>query len=463
MTKSEIFFSALLVPVDYLMIALAALAAYGLRFGSAVSEIRPVIYEIPFREFLNIVFIVAIFWIAIFALSGLYTMKGQRKNFQEISRVFFACSTATLAVIVFIFFSREFFSSRFIIMGTWGLSLIFVSLAHLIVRAIQTSFYKRGLGVHRLVIIGDDQLTEDFVKQVYKKPNLGLKITERFSDFSDKVKQRMIQMAESDKVDEVILTDSRLPKSDTLDLLGFCDNHHLTFKYAADLLEAQATNVEVQTIAGIPIIEIRKTALEGWGKVLKRLFDIVASVLIGIILSPLFLLISIFTKIDSRGPVLVKLQRVGRQGRVFTLYKFRSMVKDAHAMKKELLKYNERRDGPLFKMKNDPRITRVGRFLRKTSLDEFPQLINILKGQMSIVGPRPHEPEEVAAYEKHHKKLLNIKPGITGLAQVSGRSDLGFEDEVKLDTYYIENWSFGLDLQIIFKTPVAVLSPRRAP
>ena len=462
MKKSELFFSVLLIPVDYLTIAAAALAAYALRFGSTVTEIRPVLYEIPFSEYLNIILVVAIFWVVIFALSGLYQLQGQRKNFQEISRVFLACSTATMAIIIFIFFRREFFSSRFIILLTWILSIIFVSLARLIVRAIQASLYQRGLGIHRLVIIGQDRLTDDFVKQVHKNSSLGFRIAERFDFYDEKVKNRLQEMVTSDKLDEVIITDANLPKSAHLELMDFCNEYHVIFKYAADLLEAQATNFEVQTVAGIPIIEIKRTSLDGWGKILKRIFDLVGGVIIFLLFLPFFLIISLIIKIDSPGPVLQKLQRVGRQGKIFTLFKFRSMVKNAHAMKKELLKFNERKDGPLFKMKNDPRITRFGRFLRKTSLDEFPQLINVIKGNMSLVGPRPHEPEEVANYEKHHKKLLTIKPGMTGLAQVSGRSDLGFEDEVKLDIYYIENWSTILDLQIIFKTPFAVLMPRKA-
>ena len=138
------------------------------------------------------------------------------------------------------------------------------------------------------------------------------------------------------------------------------------------------------------------------------------------------------------------------------------MIQNAHSFKKNLIQLNERKDGPLFKIKNDPRITRVGRFIRKTSLDELAQLFNVLRGEMSLVGPRPHEPEEVANYKKHHKKLLTIKPGITGMAQISGRSDLVFEEEVKLDIYYIENWSLKLDLQIILKTPFVVLSTKSA-
>ena len=138
------------------------------------------------------------------------------------------------------------------------------------------------------------------------------------------------------------------------------------------------------------------------------------------------------------------------------------MIDNAHLLKKEMTQLNERNDGPLFKMKNDPRVTRVGRFLRRARIDELPQLFNVLRGDMSLVGPRPHEPEEVAKYEKHHKKLLTIKSGMTGMAQVSGSSDLSFEEEVKLDTYYIENWSPALDIKILLKTAVILFKDRSA-
>jgi lipopolysaccharide/colanic/teichoic acid biosynthesis glycosyltransferase len=147
---------------------------------------------------------------------------------------------------------------------------------------------------------------------------------------------------------------------------------------------------------------------------------------------------------------------------MFTLYKFRSMVQNAHALKPQMQELNERRDGPLFKIQNDPRVTRIGRFLRKASLDELPQLWNVLKGDMSLVGPRPHEPEEVRQYRAEDRGLLAIKPGITGLAQVSGRSNLLFAEEVTLDTYYIENWSLRLDFQILVRTLIVVFKFRDA-
>jgi len=204
------------------------------------------------------------------------------------------------------------------------------------------------------------------------------------------------------------------------------------------------------------LIEIRGTPLDGWGKVYKRVFDFIISLLLIIILSPIFLILGIIIKSSSRGSIFVALPRVGVKGKIFKTYKFRSMIKGAHQLKSKMMAYNERIDGPLFKMKNDPRVTKFGGWLRRTSLDELPQLFNVLKGEMSLVGPRPHEPEEVSKYQRGYKKLLTVKPGITGMAQVSGRSNLLFAEEAKLDVFYIENWSLLLDLIILSKTPIAI-------
>jgi lipopolysaccharide/colanic/teichoic acid biosynthesis glycosyltransferase len=181
---------------------------------------------------------------------------------------------------------------------------------------------------------------------------------------------------------------------------------------------------------------------------------------------------ALLVKIDSHGPVLYRNTRIGKEGKSFKLYKFRSMLlqyctgdeyanETAQEYEKELIKSQNSKSGPIYKIANDPRVTKIGKFIRRWSIDELPQLFNVLGGSMSLVGPRPHQPREVAKYELHHKKLLNIKPGITGMAQISGRSDLTFEEEVKLDTYYIENWSLFLDFSILLRTPGAIIRSRK--
>ena len=186
-------------------------------------------------------------------------------------------------------------------------------------------------------------------------------------------------------------------------------------------------------------------------KIIKRIIDFIGS-LIGLIISlPFFPLFALAIKLNSKGPVLIKLDRVS-EGRMIKVYKFRSMVVGAEKQKKDLLELNERNDGPFFKIKNDPRITKTGKFLRKYRLDEFPQLINVLKGELSLVGPRPHEPEELFAYPREYRELLTAKTGLTGLSQVSGASSLKFLKELELDNYYLQNQSLWLDIKILFKT-----------
>jgi len=209
-------------------------------------------------------------------------------------------------------------------------------------------------------------------------------------------------------------------------------------------------------VGDLPIVTLRQTPLDGWGRVFKRIFDFVASLILVILLIPLWIIIPILIKVGSRGPVIYTSKRKYRN-KIFNFYKFRSMVENADELKKQLISMNERADGPMFKIKNDPRITRLGRFMRKTSIDELPQLFNVLLGNMSLVGPRPHLPEEVERYKDHHYQVFAVKPGITGLAQVTGRSGLGFEDEVRLDVYYIEHWSLWLDIKLILKSILVIL------
>jgi exopolysaccharide biosynthesis polyprenyl glycosylphosphotransferase len=269
-------------------------------------------------------------------------------------------------------------------------------------------------------------------------------------------------------LDEIFLVNSLQDNALLHAVLDFANEHHITLRYSADILGSK--RLEVRTHAGIPLVEIKRTRLEGWGKILKRLFDCIVSIIIIVILFPLFLLIALAIRLESRGPVLYFNERIGKDGHPFFAYKFRSMYIHYCTGKKydttgEALEYEEKlaqekseRKGPIYKVLNDPRRTRVGRFLERFSLDELPQLFNVLFGSMSLVGPRPHMPNQVAHYTTQHRQLFTIKPGITGLAQIEGRSDLDFEDEVRLDIYYIENWSPLIDFIILCKTPLKVLT-----
>jgi exopolysaccharide biosynthesis polyprenyl glycosylphosphotransferase len=272
-------------------------------------------------------------------------------------------------------------------------------------------------------------------------------------------------LAKNDQIDEIIASGADTDRETLTRILGFAYSRQLGFKYTADLLTTHARNTELGDIAGLPFVQIKATRLDGWGRIFKRLFDLFASLLLIILTSPIMLVTAIAIKLDSKGPVFFHrlddgrpVTRVGEHGKPFRYLKFRSMRPGTHSMRyDELAERDTRKDGPLVKIEDDPRVTRVGKFIRRYSIDELPELFLVLIGKMSLVGPRPHLPEEVEKYEEHHLRVLNVKPGITGMAQVSGRADLSFEDEVRLDTYYIENWSPWIDMAILLKTPLVVL------
>ncbi len=457
MPKFRLFLATLALPVDYLMVWLAGLMAYRLRFEEFVTEVRPVLFDIPWTQFAVTMAVSALAVIVLFSVNGLYQLNKNLKLVNEVGRITASATLALAIVMGWFFFNPTLFGSRFIVLAAWGFTVIFVIVGRLLIRWLRYYMYGFGYGISRVALIGQDIASQELANLFKNNKSLGFKIIiqlplEQIKDLANYKNQ----------IDEVVVGDPKNSHQSNLALLEFCSANHLGFRYAADMFEAQTHNVVVQTLAGVPLIEIRRTPLDGWGRVVKRIFDIFFSLLGLIFLMPLWLILALLIIIDSGWPVFVFLTRVGERNQLFKLYKFRSMIKQAAALKKDLIKYNERAEGPLFKMSNDPRVTPLGKHLRRWSLDELPQLWNILKGEMSLVGPRPHEPEEVAEYSLGERKLLNIKPGLTGLAQISGRSNLDFKDEVKLDLFYIENWSLSHDLIILLKTVWVVLLKRNA-
>ncbi|KKQ54447.1 MAG: hypothetical protein US83_C0001G0057 [Candidatus Falkowbacteria bacterium GW2011_GWC2_38_22] len=450
------------------MIILAGVSAYYIRYAEFFQSFRPVIFDLKFGGYFNALAIIGFIWIIVFALAGLYSIKNARTLAKEIYRVVLACSTGFMLIVVIIFIQRELFDSRFIVLAGLVLAIIYISLARSIIRFIQRALYKKDIGVHKVVLIGNSKTVDTLIYEFSSSKSSGYKVEKRLRDFSIESAQELESFIKIKEIDEIIQSDPNMSKAETIRLYDFADEHHLTFKYAADLLDTKVLKTEVNEIAGIPIVEVKKTPLDGWGRIVKRIFDLIFSAILIIILSPLLGLTALIIKIDSKGPVFFSrkdddslLYRVGQGGKLFHYFKFRSMIIKSDSMRyNELADRNTRGDGPMVKIKDDPRVTRFGRFIRRFSIDELPELFLVFTGKMSLVGPRPHLPEEVARYEHHHKKVLTIKPGISGMAQISGRSDLSFEEEVKLDTYYIENWSLIMDLTILLRTPLAVFRNR---
>jgi len=466
--KAELFFTFLKIPLDYLTLVLAGLAAWSLRFNENIQAIRPVIFNLEFSRYIVYVLAVALFWLIFFAWSGLYAFT-RRRIIDEMTKIILACSTGMTAIIIYMFFVRELFDSRFIVVLAWGLAMVFVTIERAIIRKFQNLTLSHGWGAHKIIIVGINENTEAIIEAFRKQPELGYKIVAHIKDF--KTREELIELHKKYQVDEIIQTDSNISRKNSIALIDFANEFNIIFKYAAGQFEARTTNVEVHMLAGVPIIEIRKTKLDGWHKIIKRILDFIISSILILILSPFMFILALLIRLEDWGPAIYKNERVHSKG-TFNVYKFRSFYTkyctgkqfakytDQEAVLKyeqELIEKQSERKGPVYKVLHDPRRTKIGHFIERTSIDELPQLFNVWLGNMSLVGPRPHQPREVEKYSKEHKHVLDIKPGMTGLAQISGRSDLDFEKEVKLDTYYIENWSFKLDFWILLKTPIVVL------
>ena len=463
MKKSDLTFGALLVPIDFILLVTAGLLAYAVRFSRVYTEyIKEATVIIQFSDYVPLVLFVSLGWLVIFAIAGMYRLRTNRSIWDEFAKVFMASSTGILAVVIYIFLNRELFASRFIVLAAWLFAILLVSLGRIIARNIQRRYLEKGIGVHQVLLVGNNEIAEKLSHIFSERPGMGYAVVEQFHDFKQDKARLLDELLKTKHIDEVILADALLPQEEKYILLDRISEHHLDFRYAADVLGWLSTSTTIDTLAGIPLIEVRKTPLEGWGRIIKRVFDVIASGLLIIVSSPILAIVSVTIKLESKGNVLYKSHRIGSKGKPFYLLKFRSMVEGAEALRATLQANNERQGGPLFKMKDDPRVTKIGKFIRRWSIDELPQLWNVFIGEISLVGPRPHEVGEVAQYQKHHKRLLDIKPGVTGFSQVAGRSDLDFEDEVRLDTYYIEHWSLWLDIKILLQTPKAVLTRRKA-
>ena len=471
----EILFGLIRIPIDYLLTLAAFLIAYNIRLNSdLIPGIQlPVTASIfpEFHEYISSSSISALVLIGFLFISGLYSLKRPAPLNRQISRIFFTTLIWLFAIITFYFLIRTFPFSRLVLIDTWILTFLLVSFGHVVTQLIQNSLYRRGFGQTRVLLIGASESTRELAENFFRNPqyhavgyietenkNLhGLNYLGPINDLQD--------LVEANQIDKIIQCKDLQSEMQEISLRDFCRENQLEYSFIPSQLEVQSTNIDIETPAGIPVITLKPTPLDGWGRVAKRTLDFFGSLFLLIVLSPFLLIIAILIKLDDpKGNIIFKylddksrVKRVGQRGQLFNFMKFRTMVPNSHNLRYSELAHLDTRQGtPMVKIKNDPRVTKIGRFLRKTSLDELPQLLNVLIGDMALVGPRPHLPEEVARYDKHHKFVLTIKPGITGMAQVSGRSDLDFEREVKLDTYYIENWSLLLDLKILIKTILVV-------
>lgn len=390
---------------------------------------------------------------------GIYYFRSASGVADELYKLVKAYSFAILITIGVGFLLKLADISRLVIVSYWLSAILSSSVLRYIRRQTFYHLAKRGAVSKNVIIIGAGKIGKSLMDELLQSKWLGYKVIGFLDDQDANDYKELPFLGSIDRikdvlhrhlVDELIIT---IPSQREMVNGMINDLRKLNIKITIipDMFNLVMSTVKIETINELPAVTLVKTPMRGIGLLAKRTIDIISSAIIILIVSPVLAFAMLSIKLDSKGPIFYKQKRLGKNGHYFNMYKFRSMRTDADQLLKQLVRYNEM-DGHAFKMKNDPRVTSVGKWLRKYSIDELPQLFNVLKGDMSLVGPRPPLPNEVERYGHYEWRRLEVLPGMTGLWQVSGRSNLTFKQWMDLDVYYIENWSLGLDFKILLKT-----------
>ena len=453
--KHAKFFENILFIADLFVIGLSWLFAYYIRFYSGLMPVEKGIP--PFSIYFYLIIPILFIWGFVFKTFGLYRPKRISPYLNEIFDIVKACSFSVLILISITFFFRQYEYSRLVFLVFWIMTIISLSLERVLFREVLRYMRRKGHNLRYSIIVGTGSLANDIFNRIELHPELGLKIKGFLSQDKSAVGSvingipvigtyKDIGKIIIDKdIDQVITALPIEQHALTVELLKDIGNEMVDIKVVPDLCEFMTLRGGIDELDGLPIISLQDTPLYGWNIVVKRTFDIIFSVAAIIITAPIIALISILIKFISHGPVFYKQERMGLDGKKFITYKFRTMMVNA-----------EENTGPVWAKENDERKTTIGTFLRRTNLDELPQFFNVLKGDMSIVGPRPERPVFVEQFNKSIPQYMlrhKMKAGITGCAQVNGwRGNTSIEKRIEYDLYYIENWSLMFDIKIILMT-----------
>lgn len=478
-----------LVIADAIAAAISFILAFTLREGvSAFATDSRFAWSEDFAPYGALMLFVVAIRLAAFRYCGLYRVRGEFSFVDDGIRIFKATAVGSLLIVAAAFLYRGGFEfrafsyARAVFLVDFVFVLLSVGLIRFLMRSAQTFARRRQINLIPTLVVGRGHEASLFIREMRERPALGYRVIgvvdaqiaePNQSDVYEGVPvvgtlQGLPETIRDSGANEVIVADPQVNGDALFEVMMRCGRRRgVEFRIAPSLFNCLPRKTEIDQIGVLPMIRLFREPLSSGARILKRTSDLIISSLVIAVLSPLWLLIALLIKLDSKGPVFYTQERVGMDGRLFLLYKFRTMAANADselhreyqrafiAGRAEANLGNEQK--PTYKLLADPRITRVGRFLRKTSIDEVPQLWNVLLGDMSVVGPRPPIPYEVEAYELWHRKRLDMKPGLTGLWQVSGRNRLPFEEMVRLDLFYIENWSLLLDIKIILRTGFVML------
>lgn len=469
-TKNTKFYSLLLVLVDMLILLAAFSLAYIIRVQY---DNRPLLASVYAREYVQAFLVIVPIWVVIFASLGLYNASTYNRRLVEWGKILLGAFIGILVIIGWEYITgKHIFPARLVaVYGFFG-SFFLLLLGREILRFVRTQLFRFGRGISRVLIVGDSSATRDIADNLSFTARSGYKIVaiagpakvippgldvEHFTTVEAALKK-----INDLRITTIIQTDLYDSAERNQRILGAAQTHHVAYSFIPGEPEFYTGKNTVDVFLGYPMISVSQTPLVGWGAIAKTIFDVITSLILIVILSPLFLLLAILQKIFNPGPVFYVSKRLSQFSKPVDLIKFRSMrpefgghdaADEFRAMGRNDLaaEYEQYR-----KVVDDPRITRFGKFLRDTSLDELPQLFNVLRGDLSLVGPRPILPQEAKFSPARTALLHSVKSGVTGLWQVSGRSNLSFEERIELELFYAQNWSFWLDVKILFKTVAVV-------
>ncbi len=425
---------------DLTTFILSFFAAYYLRNNFFSTQIQPL------EIYAQALPVVAALLLIIFYLNGLYYNKTRLTSVSEL----YSVTKATTFVIILIMagsFLNKYDYSRGVVLIFWFTSLTFINTGRIIVRTIQKHIVQQGKGITRIAIVGSGHHAAEIEKSLTRFYHLGYRVVTKIKPTN---LHDLPQIIARQQIQEVYLADPEIPHEQILNTIAACEKTNASFKVISNLFGILTPHMDVYNLEGIPAINLNRSRPNILYLTTKRLIDISASIILIVLLSPIFIIISIAIRLDSKGPAIFSHQRVGHRGKKFILHKFRTMTS------------NTRKQAIAPRQAGDPRVTKFGSFLRRTSLDELPQLWNVFKGEMSLVGPRPEMPFIVAEYNQWQLQRLKAKPGITGLWQILGRKDLPLHENLEYDIYYINNQSLLLDVIILFKTIGAVINAKGA-
>jgi exopolysaccharide biosynthesis polyprenyl glycosylphosphotransferase len=422
----------------------------------------------PLSAYLLVLFSVVPLWCLMLYMNGMYESMRIRKLHEVLWIIIKSSFVAILASGTAVFLLKLGFVSRIFFGLFVVINLVLLSVEKITIFAAMHHFRRQGFNFRRLLIVGTGRRAAGFIDKIQSHPEWGLKVLGAIEDepgrgtkevrgvpiigVSAEIPSVLHEMA----IDEVVFVVPRLRLNHIENAIHDCEVEGVRATIAVDLFDLKIASAHPTELDGIPLLTFETTVAREWQLFLKRGIDLVLAGVGILFLSPLLMTASVLIKLTSKGPILFKQERVGLHGRRFILYKFRTMFQGAEEMQSQLTQFNEM-NGPVFKIKEDPRMTIVGRLLRKFSIDELPQLLNVLFGQMSLIGPRPPIPEEVTKYQTWQRRRLSMRPGITCLWQVNGRNKVDFDKWMKLDLEYLDNWSLSLDLKILIKTIPAVM------